>query len=123
MHGTFISLVPEYNSDVILIEIEVFKLSDRDGNLAKPNSLLAFHLPKFKTTKRIFIAIGIGMGIFALFSLIVCVVFGKQRKTKRYASNYPLSSCWCWFRLNSYKRKQIGKTTRNGNGSSSGRVF
>ena len=93
MHGTFILLVPKYNSNVILIGIKVFKLSDRDGNLAKPNSLPAFHLPKFKTTKRIFIAIGIGTGIFALFFLIACVVFGKQRKTKRYASNYPLSSC------------------------------
>ena len=112
MHGTLISLDPEYGSDAILNGIEVFKLSNRDGNLAKPNSVLpAFHPPKFRTTKRIFIAIGIGTGIFALFSLIACVVFGKRRKTKRYASNYPLSSCWCWFRLNSYKREQTGKMT------------
>lgn len=67
MHGTLISLVPEYSSNAILKWIEVFKLSNRDGNLAKPNSLPAFHLPKFKTTSRIFIAIGIGTGIFCIF--------------------------------------------------------
>lgn len=111
MHKTIISLVPKYGSDAILNGIKIFKLSNYDGNLAKPNSLLAFHPPKFKTMKRIFIAIRIGTGIFALFFLIACMVFGRQRKTKHYASNYPLSSCWCWFKLNSYKRKQTGKMT------------
>ena len=59
-------LVPKYSSDAISNGIKVFKLSDRDGNLAKPNSLQAFHPPKFKTMKRIFIAIRIGTSIFAL---------------------------------------------------------
>lgn len=81
MHETLFSLVPEYGSDAILNGIEIFKLGNRDGNLAKPNSVLpAFHPLKFKTTKRIFIAIGIGTGIFALFSLIACLGFGKRRK-------------------------------------------
>ena len=136
-HKLSIDLHPRSDStiyDAILNGIEVFKLSNFDGKLAKvdpevvANSpppvhqpevvantpVLAVHQPttmKSKTKKRKFIATGIGTGFFALLSLMCCMVFWKTRKAERYGSNYLLSRCWCWLRLNSYKGKNPGKKT------------
>jgi serine/threonine protein kinase len=95
-------------NDVILNGVEVFKLSDRDGNLAvagpDPESLPspppaqqpASTASESKTKKTIIIAIGSGAGFLVVLTLVCCMVLWKLRKTKRYASYYPLSKCWCW---------------------------
>jgi hypothetical protein len=107
----FVALHPKCKSfainDAILNGMEVFKLSDEDGNLvvARPNPYsfpsppavqqLAFSASESKTKKTTIIAIGSGTGFLVVLTLLCCMLLWKLRKTKHYASYYiPLSKCW-----------------------------
>ena len=78
--------------DPILNGIEVFKLSNRDGSLTKPDLELGVNIP-VTVVKRTIIAIGIGTGFLVVLFLMGCMVFWKLNKSKRYVSYYPLSRC------------------------------
>ena len=78
--------------DPILNGIEVFKLSNRDGNLTKPDLELGVNIP-VTVVKRTIIAIGIGTGFLVVLFLMGCMVFWKLKKSKRYVSYYTLSGC------------------------------
>ena len=78
--------------DPILNGIEVFKLSNRDGNLTKPDLELGVNIP-VTVVKRTIIAIGIGTGFLVVLFLMGCMVFWKLKKSKRYVSYYTLSRC------------------------------
>ncbi len=96
-----------YFDDAILNGVEIFKLSNPDGNLGVPNSELVPSLPaskanESKTKKTILIAIGSGVGFLVVLTSLCCMVLlWKQRKTNSYGSYYPLSKYWCW--CDSYK--------------------
>ena len=117
-HILSIDLHPRTDSnykDAILNGLEVFKLSNTDGNLAKHGAeIFDLHKPTAMMSKtKKFIAIGIGTGFLVLLFLMGCMVFWKVKKSKRYVSYYPPSRCWClcWLRLYPYKGKQTGKKT------------
>uniref|UniRef100_A0A2N9EE01 Protein kinase domain-containing protein n=1 Tax=Fagus sylvatica TaxID=28930 RepID=A0A2N9EE01_FAGSY len=117
-YSLFISLHPKGGNstfyDAILNGIEVFKLSNSDGNLGKssdPKLGVMVNTAIESKKNKTFIAIGISTGLFALLFLMGCIVFQNQRKAKRSGSNYQLSRYWCWLRLNSYKGKQTGQKT------------
>ena len=100
----------DLNEEASLNGLEVFKLSNTDGNLAKHG----LHQPTAMMSKtKKFIAIGTATGFLVLLFLMGCMVFWKVKKSKRYVSYYPPSRCWflCWLRLNPYKGKQTGKKT------------
>ncbi|GMY14051.1 receptor-like protein kinase FERONIA isoform X1 [Fagus crenata] len=89
--------------DAILNGVEVFKLSDSDGNLVGPSMAppLLDQQPaptanKFPTKKIIFIAIGSGVGFLLMLTLVYCMVLWKSKKTKRYGSYHPQPKWWCW---------------------------
>ncbi|GMY14053.1 receptor-like protein kinase FERONIA isoform X1, partial [Fagus crenata] len=89
--------------DAILNGVEVFKLSDSDGNLVGPSmaSPLLDQQPaltanKFSSKKTIFIAIGSGVGFLLVLTLVCCMVLWKSKKTKRYGSYHPQPKWWCW---------------------------
>jgi hypothetical protein len=115
-HILSIDLHPRPNNlifdDAILNGVEIFKLSNPDGNLGGPNSELVPSLPaskanESKTKKTILIAIGSGVGFLVVLTSVCCMVLlWKQRKTNSYGSYYPLSKYWCW--RDSYK----GRSTR-----------
>ena len=114
-HILSIDLHPRSDSilqEAILNGIEVFKLSNRDGSLTKPDLELGVNSP-VTAVKRTSIAIGIGTGFLVVIFLMGCMVFWKLKKSNRYVSYYPLSRCWClcWLRLNTYGGKQTGKKT------------
>ncbi|XP_030967889.1 receptor-like protein kinase FERONIA [Quercus lobata] len=112
----------DLHGEPILNGLEVLKLSNTDGNLAKHGAEIWIdnlpphdpHQPiaMMSKTKK-FIAIGIGTGFLVLLFLMGCMVFWKVKMSKRYVSYYPPSRCWClcWLRLNPYKGKQTGKKT------------
>uniref|UniRef100_A0A2N9INN4 Protein kinase domain-containing protein n=1 Tax=Fagus sylvatica TaxID=28930 RepID=A0A2N9INN4_FAGSY len=95
--------------DAILNGVEVFKLSNPDGNLARPNNVAPSLLdqqpePAVIKSKTIFIAIGSGVGFLLVLILVCCMVVWKLRKTRRYGSCHPVPKrWWCW--PNPYKRK------------------
>ena len=88
-HVLSIDLQPRSDSilwDAILNGVEVFKLSDQYGNLAVLNMVpppldqeptLAAN--KSKTKKAIFIAIGSGLGILVVLTLVCCMVLCKLK--------------------------------------------
>ena len=91
--GTFI--------DAILNGVEVFKLSNTDGNLAGPSMvppLLDQQQPanKYSTKKTIFIAIGSGVGFLIVLTLVCSMVLWKSKKTKRFGSYHPQPKWRCW---------------------------
>ena len=100
----YIDLHPREDSksqDAILNGVEVFKLSNTDGNLAVPSQTPPFvhATPTTKESKRkktIFIAIGSGVGFLLVLTSVCCMVLWKLSKSRRYGSYYPLSKCWCW---------------------------
>ncbi|GMY39332.1 receptor-like protein kinase FERONIA [Fagus crenata] len=95
--------------DAILNGVEVFKLSDKTGNLAGPvmvPSLPASIANESRTKKTIFVAIGSVVGFLVILTSVCFMVLWKRSKTKRYGYYYPLSKCWFW--RDPYK----GKSTR-----------
>ena len=78
--------------DAILNGIELFKLSNRDGNLTKPDLELGVNIPVM-AVKRTIIAIGIGTSFLVVLFLMGYMVFWKLKKLKQYVSYYPLSRC------------------------------
>ena len=91
--------------------MEVFKLSNPDGNLAGPNQMLpslpaASSTKESKKKKTLFIAIGSGLGVLVVLTLVCCMVLLKLRKSGHYVYYYQLSKCCCWH--DTYK----GKSTR-----------
>ncbi|XP_050249378.1 receptor-like protein kinase FERONIA [Quercus robur] len=114
-HLLSIDLQPRSDSilwDAILNGVEVFKLSDQYGNLAGPNMVppLLDQEPapaanESKTKKTIFIAIGSGLGILVVLTLVCCMVLCKLKKTRRFGSCHPLAKWWCRSRLDPYKRE------------------
>uniref|UniRef100_A0A2N9IQI0 Protein kinase domain-containing protein n=1 Tax=Fagus sylvatica TaxID=28930 RepID=A0A2N9IQI0_FAGSY len=101
-HNLSIDLHPRIEGtfhDAILNGVEVFKLSNKDNNLAGPEmvpflpSLIA---NKSKPKKTTFIAIGSGVGFLVVLTSVCCMVLWKLRKTNR------------WFWRDPYK----GKSTR-----------
>ena len=113
-HVLSIDLHPDTGAtsdDAILNGVEVFKLSNSDGNLAGPSQMLP-SLPAVSTTKEsktkktVFIAIGSGVGILVVLTLVCCMVLLKLRKSGHYVYYYQLSKCCCWH--DPYK----GKSTR-----------
>ncbi|KAF3954327.1 hypothetical protein CMV_020309 [Castanea mollissima] len=97
--------------DSILNGVEVFKLSNSDGNLAGPSEMLPSFPPvpsakEVSTKKTIFIAIGGGVGVLVLLTSACFMILWKLRKSRRYGSYHPLSKFWCW--RDPYK----GKSTR-----------
>ncbi|KAM4132164.1 hypothetical protein ACJW30_01G229900 [Castanea mollissima] len=97
--------------DSILNGVEVFKLSNSDGNLAGPGEMLPSFPPvlsakEVSTKKTIFIAIGGGVGVLVLLTSACFMILLKLRKSRRYGSYHPLSKFWCW--RDPYK----GKSTR-----------
>ncbi|XP_023872545.1 receptor-like protein kinase FERONIA [Quercus suber] len=90
-----------FNQDAFLNGMEVFKLSDSDGNLAGPSEILP-SLPaapttkESKTKKTVFIAIGSAVGFLLVLTSVCCMVLWKLSKSRRYGSYYPLSRYWCW---------------------------
>nr|POF21821.1 putative receptor-like protein kinase [Quercus suber] len=113
-HVLSIDLHPDTGAtsdDAILNGVEVFKLSNSDGNLAGPSQMLpslpaASTTKESKTKKTVFIAIGSGMGILVVLTLACCMVLLKLRKSGHYVYYYRLSKCCCWH--DPYK----GKSTR-----------
>ena len=86
-------------SDAILNGVEVFKLSNKDGNLAGPEMMPfvpASIANESKTKKTTFIAIGSGVGFLVILTSVCCMVLWKLRKTD------------LWFSRDPYK----GKSTR-----------
>ena len=113
-HVLSIDLHPDTGAtfdDAILNGVEVFKLSNPDGNLAGPSQML-LSLPAASTTKQsktkktVFIAIGSGVAILVVLTLVCCMVLLKLRKPGHYVYYYQLSKCCCWH--DPYK----GKSTR-----------
>ncbi|XP_023924808.1 receptor-like protein kinase FERONIA [Quercus suber] len=119
-HLLSIDLQPRSDSvlwDAILNGVEVFKLSDQYGNLGGPNMVPppldqepapAANEPK--TKKTIFIAIGSGLGILVVLTLVCCMVLCKLKKTRRFGSCHPLAKWWCRSRLDPYKREFSRRT-------------
>ena len=99
------------SNDAILNSVEVFKLSNLDGNLAGPSQMLP-SLPATSTTKEsktkkiVLIATGSGVEILMVLTLVCCMVLLKLRKSGHYVYYYQLSKCCCWH--DPYK----GKSTR-----------
>ncbi|PPS12362.1 hypothetical protein GOBAR_AA08281 [Gossypium barbadense] len=95
--------------DVILNGIEVFKLSNSDGNLGEPNPELrvappppsdSFNSAGAKTKKRslLIACVGCAAGLITIISLLVCMVVQQQRKG---------TSWLCW-----WVNQNEGKSTR-----------
>ncbi|TYI20098.1 hypothetical protein ES332_A07G211900v1 [Gossypium tomentosum] len=95
--------------DVILNGIEVFKLSNSDGNLGEPNPELrvappppsdSFNSAGAKTKKRslLIACVGCAAGLITRISLLVCMVVQQQRKG---------TSWLCW-----WVNQNEGKSTR-----------
>ncbi|GMY14045.1 receptor-like protein kinase feronia [Fagus crenata] len=87
--------------DAILNGVEVFKLSNADGNLAGPSMvppLLDQQQPanKSSTKKTIFIAIGSGVGFLIVLTLVCSMVLWKSKKNKRFGSYHPQPKWRCW---------------------------
>jgi hypothetical protein len=90
-------------ADAILNGVEVFKLSDYDKNLAGPNPKSLVSPPptqkpastanESKAKKTIIVAMGSGAGSFLV--VLCCMLLWKLKKTKHYASYFPLSKCRC----------------------------
>ncbi|GMY12868.1 receptor-like protein kinase FERONIA [Fagus crenata] len=78
--------------DAILNGVEVFKLSNEDGNLARPE-MFSFPPPSManesKPKKTTFIAIGSGVGFLVVITSVCCVVLWKLRKTNRWLWHDP----------------------------------
>ena len=88
------------SDDAILSGVEVFKLSNLDGNIAGPSQKLPFltaasTTKESKTKKTIFIAIGSGVGILVVLTLVCCMALLKLRKSEHYVYYYQLSKCCC----------------------------
>ena len=99
--------------DAILNGVEVFKLSNPDGNLARlhmvpPQPPTAAN--ESKTKKTTFIAIGSGVGLLVVLILVCCMFLCKLKKTKRYGSYHPLAKWWCWSRPDPHKREFSRRT-------------
>ncbi|KAK7837677.1 putative receptor-like protein kinase [Quercus suber] len=102
-HVVSIDLHPDTGAtsdDAILNGVEVFKLSNPDGNLAGPSQMLpslpaASTTKESKTKKTIFIAIGSGVGVLVVLTLVCCMVLLKLRKPGHYVYYYQLSKCCC----------------------------
>ncbi|KAK8289704.1 hypothetical protein V6Z12_D07G209500 [Gossypium hirsutum] len=95
--------------DVILNGIEVFKLSNSDGNLGEPNPELQVAPPPpsdssnsagEKSKKRSLLIAGVGCaaGLIAIISLLVCMVVQRQRKGTSWL-------CW-WVKQNEGKSRR-----------------
>ncbi|KAK5819817.1 hypothetical protein PVK06_024843 [Gossypium arboreum] len=86
--------------DVILNGIEVFKLSNYDGNLGEPTPSDSSNSAGAKSRNRSLLIGGVGCaaGLIAIISLLVCMVVQRQRKG---------TSWLCWW-INQNK----GKSTR-----------
>ncbi|KAG6720840.1 hypothetical protein I3842_03G082900 [Carya illinoinensis] len=100
---------PSTYKDAILNGVEVFKLSNPDGNLAGPNPENVTSPPSAQqpastsgtsnAKKTRYISIGTGVGTFlVLLALGCCAAFLKLRRRNRYGSYYPQSkySWYCW---------------------------
>ena len=100
-HVLSIDLHPVSDSiilDAILNGVEVFKLSNSDGNLAAPVARLNMVLPQpdqktepaaiksKKKKKTIFIAIGSGVGFLIVLILVCFMAVWKLRRTKHFSS-------------------------------------
>ncbi|KAK9011930.1 hypothetical protein V6N11_040002 [Hibiscus sabdariffa] len=111
-HSLFIALHPndEFSgyTDAILNGLEVFKLNNSDGNLARPNSLpdpstegTERASPKADKSKLLF-SIGFGgIGLFIVLVLLCSIIIWRHRKMKQNGSHYK-PSCFCCF-VDSYK--------------------
>ena len=79
--------------DAILNGVEVFKLSNPDGNLAarlnmvlpQPNQKTEPAAIKSKKKKTIFIAVGSGVGFLIVLILVCFMAVWKLRRTKHYS--------------------------------------
>ena len=71
-----------------------------------PSLPAASRTKESKTKKTVFIAIGSGVGILVVLTLVCCMVLLKLRKSGHYVYYYQLSKCYCWH--DPYK----GKSTR-----------
>ena len=113
-HVLSIDLHPDAGAtsdDAILNGVEVFKLSNSDGNLAGPSQMLPILLAALtnkesNTKKTLFIVIGGGVGFLVVLTSVCIFVLLKLRKSRSNGSYFPLSKCWCWH--NPYK----GNSTR-----------
>nr|POF16648.1 receptor-like protein kinase feronia [Quercus suber] len=103
-HVLSINLHPDTGAtsdDAILNGVEVLKLYNSDGNLAGPSQMLpslpaASATKVSKTKKTVFVAIGSGVGILVVLTLVCCMVLLKLRKSGHYVYYYQLSKCCCW---------------------------